>query len=170
MTNDATTYDPFASGDPATGPAGNPIRTDRKKAGTSRFTIEVTDVSEPVEGDFGEFVLVSGVLKFQEDAIGGTADEPGPAPEVGEDVTYLVSWGGDRPKPVQEEIEKAVKRAGGRKGEFVKPGDVLSVKLAELMYKNSKGKAYPKGKEFGRHVAVVVRPEPADDPWSADNF
>lgn len=168
MTNDATTYDPFASGDPTPEAAGNPIRTDRKKAGSSRFTIEVTDVSDPVDGDYGQYVLVSGVLKFQVDASGGTQDEPQPAPEVGEDVTYLVSWGDGAPKHVQEEIQRAVKRAGGRKGEFVKAGDVLSVKLVELVEKKANGTRYPKGKEFGKHAAVVSRPEPADDPWTAE--
>lgn len=148
--------DPF-DGEPTE--SANPIRTDRSKAGTSSFSLKVDDVSDVREGDYGSYVLVSGEVTRQVDTVGGNSEDPGDSPVVGDYASYLVSWSEDTTaaRHVQEEIQKAVKRAGGPLRGFVKPGDLLHVKLLELQAATKAGKKYPKGKEFGRHAFKVER-------------
>lgn len=164
--------DPWANGegDDDSGTSYPPIRIDREAAGTSRFGLKVQDISDVLEGDYGNYVLVVGELLYAVDALGGKQEDPEPAPEVGETVQTLIPFKDEDPKVkghIQEEIDKALKRIKVRGGGFLKPGDTFHLKLVELQAANSKGKKYPKGKEFGKHAVKVERPEP-DFPGEDD--
>lgn len=158
-------HDPLANDDGAS--SGNPIRTDRSKAGTSRFGLLIEDIGDIMTGDYGDYRLITGELLYQVDALGGTADEPEAAPEVGDTVSYLVgNWvepEDGKPRHIQEEIQKSVRKVTKRPG-FVRQGDTLHVKLVELVMTKANGTKYPKNKEFGRHVVLVERPTPDSDP------
>jgi hypothetical protein len=156
--------DPWSDGNEGDdeGSSYPPIRIDRAHPGTSRLGIKVEGISDVLEGDYGDYVLVSGELLYQVDAVGGKQDDPEPAPEVGETVQFLIPFKNDDPKVmghIQEEIDKALRRTKAGRG-FLKVGDTFHVKLVELQAKNSKGKAYPKDKQFGKHAVKVERPAP----------
>lgn len=111
------------------------------------FAVTVTDISDEMTGDYGTYFFVTGEI------VEGEGEE---VPAVGEEGTFLFprtrSNGDDT--PIFKELRKALGKASG-----LQIGDLLGVKLIELITHSAKGKKY--GKPFRKTGVVVQSAQPA---------